>query len=123
MAGARIIREGFDPNGIQDVQFKRQKYDQFSNENQMFANLRGTDGMVEYIGWFKSYELDATGNQESFWNIVLELADFDLYTAMRKESPPISSEEIAGFWDSLTEIVNTLASIHTVCIDSHEYLT
>ncbi|KAK1977651.1 kinase-like domain-containing protein [Colletotrichum cereale] len=89
----------------------------------MFTNLENMEGMIQYIGCFKVYEPDASGGLELYWNIVLELADFDFYTAIRTESPPISAKEILGFWKTMAEISGALASIHTVVIDSHQYLT
>ncbi|KAK2044196.1 hypothetical protein LZ31DRAFT_566008 [Colletotrichum somersetense] len=89
----------------------------------MFINLANKDGMIQYIGWFTSYEPDDVGGLELYSNIVLELADFDFYTAIRTESPPISAEEILGFWKTMAEISGALASIYTVVIDNQQYLT
>ncbi|KDN66944.1 hypothetical protein CSUB01_09145 [Colletotrichum sublineola] len=104
-------------------QFKESKHEHFVNERQMFTNLENNDGMIQYIGWFKSYEPDDQGGLVLYWNIVLELADFDFYTAIRTESPPISAKEILGFWKAMAEISGALASIHTVDIGNREYLT
>ncbi|KAJ0381048.1 hypothetical protein COL26b_000890 [Colletotrichum chrysophilum] len=90
---------------------------------EMFRNLENQDGMIQYIGWFRNFEPDADGIQQTYWNIVLELAEFDFYTAIRMESPPTSVEEISGFWAAMSEISGALASIHTVVIDHNKYLT
>ncbi|CCF32619.1 hypothetical protein CH063_04969 [Colletotrichum higginsianum] len=95
----------------------------FINEKEMFINLENKEGMIKYIGWFQSFEPDDRGGLEECWNIVLELADFDFYTAIRKESPPISAKEILGFWQTMAEISGALASIHTVVVDRQQYLT
>ncbi|KAK1579742.1 uncharacterized protein LY79DRAFT_334052 [Colletotrichum navitas] len=89
----------------------------------MFINLANRDGLIQYIGWFESYELDNDRGRELYSNIVLELADFDFYEAIRTISPPISAKEILAFWKTMAEISGTLASIHTVTIGSHQYLT
>ncbi|KAK1845620.1 protein kinase domain-containing protein [Colletotrichum chrysophilum] len=104
-------------------QFKHDKHDHFRNEMEMFRNLENQDGMIQYIGWFRNFEPDADGIQQTYWNIVLELAEFDFYTAIRMESPPTSVEEISGFWAAMSEISGALASIHTVVIDHNKYLT
>lgn len=89
----------------------------------MFSNLKNKEGIIQYIGWFRSSEPNDYGGLEECWNIVLELADFDFYTAIRKESPPISAKEILGFWQTMAEISGALASIHTVVVDGQHYLT
>ncbi|KAH9240282.1 hypothetical protein K456DRAFT_1930801 [Colletotrichum gloeosporioides 23] len=86
----------------------------------MFSNLSGMEGMIRYIGWFSNYESGPDGRQEYF-NIVLELADSDFYDTILDEAPPISFQEINGFWRSMSEVSRTLASLHTVEIDRHEY--
>ncbi|EFQ30215.1 uncharacterized protein GLRG_05359 [Colletotrichum graminicola M1.001] len=88
----------------------------------MFINLENKDGLIQYIGWFESHERD-DGGLEFYSNIVLELADFDFYEAIRTISPPISAKEILGFWKTIAEISGALASIHTVTIGGHQYLT
>ncbi|KAK2056910.1 hypothetical protein LY76DRAFT_517425 [Colletotrichum caudatum] len=89
----------------------------------MFQNLHNTGGMIQYIGWFTCYEPDVHGGLELYSNIVLELADFDFYEAIRKESPPISANEILGFWKTMAEISVALACIHDVTIENRDYLT
>lgn len=86
----------------------------------MFSNLRETEGMIRYIGWFSNYEPGPNSVLEYF-NIVLELADSDFYDTILEESPPISFQEIDGFWRSMSEVSRTLASLHTVVIDRREY--
>ncbi|KAI8292810.1 hypothetical protein K4K56_005762 [Colletotrichum sp. SAR 10_98] len=78
--------------------------------------------MIKYIGWFDSFEPVGEGRQH-YHNIVLELADFDLYEAIHEHGPPISSEDIHGFWESMFEISSTLAAIHTVTIQPFRFLT
>ncbi|KAG7047599.1 protein kinase domain-containing protein [Colletotrichum scovillei] len=104
-------------------QFEAAKKDHFFNERQMFRNLKNQDGMIQYIGWFKGFEPDNEGGFKEYYNIVLELAAFDFYTAIQEESPPISVAEISDFWQAMSEISGALASIHTVEIDGREYLT
>ncbi|KAK1689043.1 hypothetical protein BDP55DRAFT_427216 [Colletotrichum godetiae] len=89
----------------------------------MFSNLEHEEGMIQYIGWFGSFELGDDGAKQEYFNIVLELADFDFYEAVMRLSPPISSEEIHGFWESMFEISKTLASIHTITIDKLNFWT
>ncbi|KAJ0340082.1 hypothetical protein COL922a_003718 [Colletotrichum nupharicola] len=95
----------------------------FNNETRMLTNLENNEGMIQYIGWFRNYEVDQKGGKKEYWNILLELADFDFYTAIRKESPPISFEEIHGFWSTMSEIAAALASIHEVTLGGKDYLT
>ncbi|TQN68622.1 Dual specificity protein kinase TTK [Colletotrichum shisoi] len=132
MASAKIERQedGTDSSGNGEMryrfalkQFKSSKHDQFIIEKQMFSNLKNKEGMIQYIGWFRSSEPNGRGTLEECWNIVLELADFDFYTAIRKESPPISAKEILGFWQTMAEISGALASIHTVVVDGQHYST
>ncbi|KAF4427009.1 Serine/threonine-protein kinase MHK [Colletotrichum fructicola] len=104
-------------------QFEYHKYDQFSNETRMLKNLNNQDGMIQYIGWFQSYEPDGEGGFHEYYNILLELAEFDFYTAIREQSPPISFQEIHGFWNTMSDIASALASIHTVTLDGQDYLT
>ncbi|KAK6223619.1 hypothetical protein QIS74_03563 [Colletotrichum tabaci] len=104
-------------------QFDSSKHKHFISEKQMFINLENKEGLIQYIGWFRSYESDDQGRLKLYWNIVLELADFDFYTAIRRESPPISGKEILGFWRTMAEISGALASIHTVVVDQQQYLT
>ncbi|KAL2874726.1 hypothetical protein SGCOL_010100 [Colletotrichum sp. CLE4] len=89
----------------------------------MFSNLEHEEGMIQYIGWFGSFELGDDDAKQEYFNIVLELADFDFYEAVMRLSPPISSEEIHGFWESMFEISKTLASIHTITIDKLNFWT
>ncbi|KAF4912759.1 Serine/threonine-protein kinase mph1 [Colletotrichum viniferum] len=104
-------------------QFESHRYSQFNNETRMLTNLENNEGMIQYIGWFRNYEVDQEGGKKEYWNILLELADFDFYTAIRKESPPISFEEIHGFWNTMSEIAAALASIHEVTLGGKDYLT
>ncbi|KAF4821021.1 putative serine/threonine-protein kinase mps1 [Colletotrichum siamense] len=104
-------------------QFKPDKQDHFTNEMEMFRNLKNQDGMIQYVGWFRNFEPDGHGGQQMYYNIVLELAEFDFYTAIRMESPPTSVDEISGFWATMSEISGALASIHYVIIDGNPYLT
>lgn len=90
---------------------------------EMFRNLEDQDGMIQYVGWFRNFEPDGHGARQMYYNIVLELAEFDFYTAIRMESPPTSVDEISGFWAAMSEISGALASIHHVVIDDNQYLT
>ncbi|OLN86226.1 Dual specificity protein kinase TTK [Colletotrichum chlorophyti] len=135
MSSARIERQGTESAECSNKgytyrfalkQFKRHKYEQFDNEMRIFERLDQQEGMIRYIGWFQSTELvEEYGKQveQEYFNIVLELAEFDLYEAIQKESPPISFDEIQGFWDSMSDISKTLADIHTVIVDGHKFLT
>ncbi|UQC73822.1 uncharacterized protein CLUP02_00469 [Colletotrichum lupini] len=129
MASAKIERQGEGRNGkgltyrFALKQFRPHKHEHFLNEIKMFSNLEHEEGMIQYIGWFGSFELGDDGAKQEYFNIVLELADFDFYEAMMRLSPPISSEEIHGFWESMFEISKTLASIHTITIAGMKYWT
>ncbi|KAF6804009.1 Dual specificity protein kinase TTK [Colletotrichum musicola] len=132
MASARIKREEKVPEGSLSKgyryrfalkQFMPHKSEHFTNEKHIFSNLEHKEGMIRYIGWFKSFELVENAGMQEYYNIVLELAEFDFYEAILQESPPISFDEIQGFWESMYEISRTLASFHTVVVDGDEYLT
>lgn len=99
------------------------KSEHFTNEKHIFSNLGGEEGMIRYIGWFQSFEPVENAGMQEYYNIVLELAEFDFYEAILQESPPISFDEIQGFWESMSEISRTLASIHTVEVERDKYLT
>lgn len=87
----------------------------------MFTNLKDVDGIVQYIGWYQCHEPDGNGQCIEYYNIVLERAEFDLYTAIRVLSPPISYLEIRDFWDTMYDISRTLMSIHEVEIGGENF--
>ena len=72
--------------------------------------------MIQYYGWY-----EFKGESEHTYNIVLEYADFDLHTAFKKESPPVSQNEIKGFWEQMMGLSTTLHNIHRLEVDGHEY--
>lgn len=118
---ARLLRNHFlQTYRFALKQFKVHKEINFTNEREMFANLRETEGMIRYIGWYSNYEPGADGVQQYF-NIILELADSDFYDTILEESPPISFDEISGFWKSMSDVSRTLKLLHTVVIDQQEY--
>ncbi|KAF6814113.1 hypothetical protein CPLU01_14472 [Colletotrichum plurivorum] len=132
MASARIEREEKVPEGnlgkgyryrFALKQFMPHKSELFTNEKHIFSNLEHKEGMIRYIGWFKSFELVENAGMQEYYNIVLELAEFDFYEAILQESPPRSFDEIQGFWESMFEISRTPASFHTVVVDRDEYQT
>ena len=75
--------------------------------------------MVKYIGWYESES--GMLDPRRTYNILLECADFDLYTAFRAESPPVLPEEIAGFWGSMLDIAKALRGIHNLEVDGYKY--
>jgi hypothetical protein len=99
-------------------QFSQEKRGAFDREHNIFRALRAqaemVDGMVRCIG---SYEDESV----SSYSIILEYGQFDLYTAIRNESPPITPSEIEGFWLGMLDISTALHQIHRLNLDSMEY--
>lgn len=89
----------------------------------MFEHLRDKDGMVQYIGWYQGHETDEEGKRREYYNIVLELGDSDLYTAIRKLEPPVSPKEILSFWQAIFGISEALASIYKLQLGGELYDT
>ncbi|KXH27073.1 hypothetical protein CSAL01_09084 [Colletotrichum salicis] len=116
MASARFKRQGDPSQGYRYrfalKQFEFEKYSHFRNEANMFEHLRDKDGMVQYLGWYQGLETDGEGKRREYHNIVLELGDSDLYTAIRKLEPPVSPKEILSFWQAMFGISEALASIY-----------
>ena len=70
--------------------------------------------MIQYYGWYQN-------ETRHTYNIILEFADFDLHTAFKKLSPPISPSEIKGFWEQMSGLATTLHEIPRLQIHGHEY--
>ena len=96
--------------------FSANKEKAYHRENHAFQNIGPQPGLIGYIGSF-----DWGDSENRTHNIILEYADFDLFTAIRKEAPPILHREIKGFWCAMGEVAQTLHAIHSFHLEGHEY--
>lgn len=70
---------------------------------------------MQYFGWYKHCEKDIrTGENRTYYNLVLERGTQDLYSAFQKENPPITYCEVQAFWSSLFDVAEALASIQVI---------
>ncbi|KAM7204655.1 hypothetical protein V8F20_003439 [Naviculisporaceae sp. PSN 640] len=101
-------------------QFSKNKKEEFEREQDLFNTLGEQPGIVQYLGWYESRQPTRVGPErqnaesETFYNLVLELGDQDLYSAFQKENPPVHFHEIRLFWRSLFDVADALASIQTI---------
>jgi hypothetical protein len=94
--------------------------DTYKNEFKAFGRLKGKPGILRSFGHFDSYQkayCNGGTDQRIQGNILLELADMDLYESFSKYEPPQSSEEIIAYWARLIKVA---AAIHTVHKDAGE---
>ncbi|KAI0425763.1 hypothetical protein F5Y09DRAFT_88912 [Xylaria sp. FL1042] len=92
--------------------FSQGRKHEFDNEKDIYNTIRGKEGIVQCIGWYTNREkVPNTGTETTYYNLVLELGDQDLYSAFQKENPPITFAEIQVFWKSMFNVADALASI------------
>ncbi|KAI3319818.1 hypothetical protein HD806DRAFT_250208 [Xylariaceae sp. AK1471] len=102
--------------------FSEKRKDEFDSEKNIFNTIDEKEGIVRYIGWYTHCEKDPDSDVEStYYNLVLELGDQDLYSAFQKENPPITFAEIQTFWQSMFDVADALASIQV--LDSDRFYT
>ena len=115
------LRRQFYRFALKEFESTAPKQRAFEKEKKVFKALQNQDGMVQYIGWYESSSRWHPDTHPITYNLVVELADYDLYTAIRKIAPPISSGEIRAFWDAMLGLSNALKSIHKLEIDGVPY--
>ncbi|KAI1346723.1 hypothetical protein F5Y01DRAFT_264959 [Xylaria sp. FL0043] len=92
--------------------FSEGRKHEFENEQKIYNTIGEKEGIVQYIGWYTHCEKALnTGTETTYYNLVLELGDQDLYSAFQKENPPITFSEIQVFWKSMFNVADALASI------------
>jgi hypothetical protein len=102
--------------------FGKKRKDEFESEKYIFNTIDEKEGIVQCIGWYTNCERDPESDVEStYYNLVLELGDQDLYSAFQKENPPITFFEIQMFWQSMFNVADALASIQV--LDSDPFYT
>ncbi|KAI1339834.1 hypothetical protein F5Y15DRAFT_415753 [Xylariaceae sp. FL0016] len=98
-------------------QFRPNRKEAFDREKQIFTSLGQQEGLIQYMGWYSV----ADNMDQPLMNLVLEFGDFDLYTAISSEAPPVSPSEIKGFWSGMLDISRALEAIHKLSIDGIDY--
>jgi hypothetical protein len=102
--------------------FNERRKDEFDSEKNIFNTIDEKEGIVRYIGWYTHCEKDPDSDSKStYYNLVLELGDQDLYSAFQKENPPITFAEVQTFWQSMFDVADALASIQVM--NSDEFYT
>ncbi|KAI1122268.1 hypothetical protein F5Y10DRAFT_271233 [Nemania abortiva] len=92
--------------------FSEKRKQEFEAEKNIYNTIGEKEGIVQCIGWYTHCEKDADSNTEAtYYNLVLELGDQDLYSAFQKENPPVTFSEIQVFWKSMFNVADALASI------------
>ncbi|GAW17183.1 hypothetical protein ANO14919_066360 [Xylariales sp. No.14919] len=95
--------------------FSEKRKDEFESEKDIYNTIGETEGIVQCIGWYTQSEKQPNSNTETtYYNLVLELGDQDLYSAFQKENPPITFSEIQVFWKSMFNVADALASIQVL---------
>ncbi|KAJ8119559.1 hypothetical protein ONZ43_g3515 [Nemania bipapillata] len=90
--------------------YSQKRKDEFENEKNIYNTIDEKKGIVQWIGWYTHCEKDPGSNTETtYYNLVLELGDQDLYSAFQKENPPITFSEIQIFWKSMFNVADALA--------------
>ncbi|KAK8001158.1 hypothetical protein PG991_013380 [Apiospora marii] len=84
-------------------QFSKDDSDKFFKEKDIANCLKNVDGIVRYFTWYQEGDEETSSSRVSL-NLVLELCEMDLYTAIRKRSPPVLPSEIKGVWESMLDI-------------------
>ncbi|KAI0868469.1 hypothetical protein GGS24DRAFT_513378 [Hypoxylon argillaceum] len=92
--------------------YSEERKEEFEDEKNIYITIGENDGIVQYIGWYMHSEKDSSSNTETtYYNLVLELGDQDLYSAFQIENPPVTFSEIQIFWKSMFNVADALASI------------
>jgi hypothetical protein len=92
--------------------YSEKRKEEFEDEKNIYNTIGEKDGIVQCIGWYMHYEKDPKSDTKTtYYNLVLELGDQDLYSAFQKENPPITFLEIQIFWKSMFNVADALASI------------
>ncbi len=102
--------------------FSEQRQTEFEREKDIYNTIGEKEGIVQCIGWYTHCEKDPNSDAEfTYYNLVLELGDQDLYSAFQKENPPITFSEIQIFWKSMFNVAHALTSIQI--LDHGDYTT
>ncbi|KAK7911645.1 Protein kinase domain-containing protein [Apiospora marii] len=101
-------------------QFSKDDSDKFSKEKNIANCLKNVDGIVRYFTWYQEGDEETSSSRVSL-NLVLELCEMDLYTAIRKRSPPVLPSEIKGVWESMLDIACGLKSFHQLEIMNTQF--
>lgn len=77
---------------------------------------------MRYIGIFDAPSTLTDGRPTKTWNILLELGQYDLYTALHTHQPPETPAGILSFWESILLVSSALVAFHNAEKDGVSYL-
>lgn len=102
-------------------QFPKDNSDKFSKEKAVANCLKNVDGIVRYFTWYQEGDENTNSSQVSL-NLVLELCEMDLYTAIRRRSPPVLPSEIKEVISSTGDYEHPVqcVSLFLVCFYSRD---
>lgn len=80
-------------------------------ENEAFRGLQNVQGVVQYLGEYKTQHPTTDCPDAPSNHIMLEYGEMDLDEYLADTYPPVLNGEIRDFWDELFSVARTLERI------------
>ncbi|KAK7914325.1 hypothetical protein PG985_012028 [Apiospora marii] len=84
---------------------------EFDEEKNVYNSIGEKNGIVKYYGWFANRAIDEEGEGQTYYNLVLEHGEEDLYSIFNNMNPPVTTPNIGLFWNRIAGVAEGLAAL------------
>ncbi|KAK8121989.1 serine/threonine protein kinase [Apiospora sp. TS-2023a] len=92
-------------------QFSSHDKPEFDEEKNLYNGIGEKNGIVKYYGWFANRAIDEEGDCRTYYSLVLEYGEEDLYSVFNNMNPPVTTTHIRLFWKRMADIAEGLAAL------------
>lgn len=84
---------------------------EFDEEKNLCNSIGEKNGIVKYYGWFANRAIDEEGEGRTYYNLVMEYGEEDLYSVFNNMNSPVTTPHIRLFWNRMAGLAEGLAAL------------